>query len=290
MRRTDFSKPGRTKEGAGNTHHRALGNRGVALIIVLLVTALLIALVFEFAYGTRVSLRAAVNFRNSQRAYFLARSGLSFFAKYPQVRDYIPQGEYREVPYISEGDKQVFLRWEDEAGKVDISRVLTNDPIFLRLSNLFSDRKVDQQILNNMALWMTENKVSRFYLLSDLHRFMSDEEFEKVSDALTVSQLTQINVNTASLDVLKTVVPADAAESIHDKRKEQGFTQTSLAEFLTSRGISNLASALTTTSTVFKVDLLATVGGFTRHIETIVNVSPGGGSNAGYTVKYWREL
>ena len=55
-----------------------MNERGVALLIVLLVTALLLALIFEFAYGTRVSLRAAVNSRDSQRAYFLARSGVNF--------------------------------------------------------------------------------------------------------------------------------------------------------------------------------------------------------------------
>ncbi len=57
-------------------------NRGIALLVVLLVTALLIALIFEFAYGTRVSLRGAVNFRNSQRAYFLARSGVAIFTRF----------------------------------------------------------------------------------------------------------------------------------------------------------------------------------------------------------------
>ena len=57
-------------------------DRGVALIIVLLVTALLIALIFEFAYGTRISLRATVNFRNSQRAYYLARSGVNFVGRF----------------------------------------------------------------------------------------------------------------------------------------------------------------------------------------------------------------
>ena len=50
-----------------NVQIRRCNERGVALIIVLLVTALLIALIFEFAYGTRISLRAAVNFRDSQR-------------------------------------------------------------------------------------------------------------------------------------------------------------------------------------------------------------------------------
>ena len=62
------------KRGHGRSR---LNEHGVALIIVLLVTALLIALIFEFTYGTRVSLRAAVNYRNSERAHYLARSGVN---------------------------------------------------------------------------------------------------------------------------------------------------------------------------------------------------------------------
>src|SRR5512147_2488161 len=78
--------------------------RGVALIIVLLVTALLIALIFEFAYGTRISLRAAVNYRDSQRAYFLARSGVFLFGKFkdlPELAGILPrQGEWAENPLV----------------------------------------------------------------------------------------------------------------------------------------------------------------------------------------------
>jgi type II secretory pathway component PulK len=265
----------------------------VALIIVLLVTALLIALIFEFAYGTRVSLRAAANFRNSQRAYFLARSGLSFFAKYPELREIIPQGEYQPLPYVSEGDKLLEVRWEDESGKIDISQVLANDPRFNWQTNLFFVRGVNQKILNDISLWMTENRVNRFYLLSELHRFMRDEEFNKVQDALAMSQLTQVNVNTASKDVLKSVFQSagyspGAVESIAEKRTEKAFDQTTLADYLRLNNLGNLSSALTSTSNVFKVDLRATVGGYTRYIEAVVKLDSASGP--GYKVNYWRSL
>jgi type II secretory pathway component PulK len=271
-------------------HQQALNNRGVALIIVLLVTALLIALIFEFAYGTRVSLRAAVNFRNSQRAYFLARSGLSFFAKYPELRKYIPQGECLPVPYVSEGDRELTLCWEDESGKIDISQVNQND---LRLTNLFDIRGVDTNILNQISMWMSNN-YRKFYLLSELHQFMSDEEFGKVQDALWVSQsllpMTKININTASEDVLRSVCRSKgytdgAAKNIIESRTTEPFTDANLGPFLTNNNLGNLTSAVTTTSSDFKVDLFATVGGYTRHIEAIVKLS-----GPTYSVSYWREL
>jgi hypothetical protein len=256
---------------------------------VLLITALLIALIFEFAYGTRVSLRAAANFRNSQRAYFLARSGFGVFAKFPELIGYIPQGEWGVVPYVSEGDRELKVRWEDESGKLDISRVIATptDPGFNRLVPLFFNRGVNQKVLNDISDWMTAKHVNRFYLLSDLHQFMSDEEFGKVQDALTVSQLTKINVNTASVDVLKSVFPNNVgkAAEIAEKRKTEPFTDSMLTAYLNANGLSNLASGLTTTSNVFKVSSYATVGGYTKQIDAIITL---GGSR--YTVNYWRAL
>lgn len=268
---------------------RVSNNRGVALIIVLLVTALLIALIFEFAYGTRVSLRAAANFRNSQRAYFLARSGFGVFAKFPQLRDFILQGEWGVVPYVSEGDRELKVLWEDESGKLDISRVIATptDPGFNRLVQLFTNRGVNQKVLNDISDWMTANHVNRFYLLSDLHQFMSDEEFGKVQDALSVSQLTKINVNTASVDVLKSVFPNNVgrAAEITEKRQTGPFTDGTLTTYLNANGLSSLASGLTTSSNVFKVSSFATVGGYTKQIEAIITL---GGT--GFTPNYWRAL
>jgi type II secretory pathway component PulK len=261
----------------------------VALIIVLLVTALLIALIFEFAYGTRVSLRAAVNFRNSQRAYFLARSGLGFFAKYRELWASIPQGECQPLPYVSEGDRILSLCWEDESGKIDISRVIQTDRImFPRLTNLFDIRGVDQNILSQIGTWMINNQRNRFYLLSELHQFISDEDFGKVQDALTMSQTAKINVNTASADVLKSVCRSagytDAtAINIVERRTAEPFTEATLVTYIASLG--NLSPILTTTSSDFKVNLIAEVGGYKRHIETIVTLN-----GPTYTVNYWREL
>lgn len=273
-------------------NQRGLGNRGVALIIVLLVTALLIALIFEFAYGTRVSLRAAVNFRNSQRAYFLARSGLGFFAKYRELWASIPQGECQPLPYVSEGDRILSLCWEDESGKIDISRVIQTDRImFPRLTNLFDIRGVDQNILSQISTWMINNQRNRFYRLSELHQFISDEEFGKVQDALTMSQTTRINVNTASEDVLKSVCRSagytDAtAINIAERRKTaEPFTDATLLTYINVNSLGNLSTILTTTSSDFKVNLIAEVGGYKRRIETIVTLN-----GPTYTVNYWREL
>src|SRR5512135_1441071 len=87
-------------------------NRGIALLIVLLVTALLIALVFEFAYATRISLNSAMNYRDGERAYFLALTGINAFkASGQNLRDMFPAGQWQPVPLMTDTDTQIMLKW-----------------------------------------------------------------------------------------------------------------------------------------------------------------------------------
>ena len=149
-----------------NEHRRTRNERGVALIIVLLVTALLIALIFEFAYGTRISLRAAVNFRDSQRAYYLARSGVTFAGlllgdnlKKGKLQDNIEQLDWQVVPITTgSNDTELRVRWEDESGKINITNVIKGNDTYNRLVILFTNRDVNQEILDRISAWMIEEK------------------------------------------------------------------------------------------------------------------------------------
>jgi type II secretory pathway component PulK len=245
-------------------------SRGVALIIVLFVTALLIAVIFEFAYGTRVSFRSAVNFRDSQRAYFLARSAFGVFVKYPELRDYIAQGEWGDIPIVSGGDTALRARWEDEAGKIYIKGLLPGSPPYTWLTELFRIQGVSQEILNKMA----DMSNPQILLVTDLHRYMGDEDYNKVAPFVTVysnpSSLQKININTAPEEVLSSVITARGItgitpSSIISKRKDQPYAASDLT------GI-NLTD-FTATSTVFKVYSFATAGGYTKQIEAVIDLS-----------------
>jgi type II secretory pathway component PulK len=271
-----------------------LGNRGVALLLVLLVTALLIALIFEFAYGTRVSLRAAVNFRDSQRAYFLARSGVYVFAKSKDLRDSIPQGEWSVVPIVSAGDTELRLRWEDELGKIYAADVKTNRVTYSMLQALFENRSIDLAVLDRMT--DTTSTIGKLGLLTGLHQFMSDEEYDKVKDYLTVTQVQgitslqtqarKININTAPLEVLQSLCKGlgkddSVASLIISRRDSNPFTSTS--EIVNMPGMDPLvASYLDVTSNIYKIYAYATVGGYTKQIEAIVDLTKN-------SPLYWRE-
>jgi type II secretory pathway component PulK len=284
---------------------RRRNDRGVALLIVLLVTALLIALIFEFSYATRISLNNAINFRDSQRAYFLARSGIFAFIKYGKpLRELIPQGEWGIVPMISDADTEVRVKWEDESGKIKINDIRKDTasadprsnpgPTLILVRSLFETVKgIDTAVIDRIA--DPQIDISNLALLSGLHQYMSDEEYNRVYESLTVAFVSQgkvtINVNTASADVLRSFGLNDLdVKRIITERQTTPYTDTDLTSTgrlspiignIQIKG-QNLSTFLTTRSTEFyRLFAYATVGGYTKQIEAIVN---------GNTFSYWRSL
>jgi type II secretory pathway component PulK len=271
-------------------------DRGVALLIVLLVTALLLALVFEFAYATRVSVRAAANFRDSQRAYFLARSGVNFVGKVlvddlqqKRLQDNLEQKEWQVVPVISAGDAELRVRWEDEAGKLNIAENL-------QVRNLFTVMQVDQRVAERIAERVAER--GKFFFLSELHEVMDDEEYNKVINYITTftAQQTPVSINTAPLKVLQTrfisaAAGADTdAESIAEdcirKRISKPFESSKdIADFLEYRNIVPSNVNAKETSDYFRIHSHATVGEYTRQVEAVIHRTA-----TGFTVLSWRSL
>lgn len=270
--------------------------RGVALLIVLLVTALLIALIFEFAYATRVSLNGAVNFRDSQRAYFLARSGVNAFIKFnnkiEDLKKLVPQGEWSVVPMISGGDTQLRIKWEDETGKIMITDIKT-DPFTQNIvKTLFENKDIDLSVYDRMV--DPTSNINNLSLLTGLHQYMSDEDYNKVSNCFSVIPLSQrgtinININTASADVLEALgITPGSAQQVIEERSQNPYTLSTVPDSVKTAkvpwGSTMLAySYLTDHSSIYKVYTYATVGGYTKQIEAIINMDKA-------QILYWRAL
>ena len=256
-------------------------NRGVALLIVLLVTALLIALIFEFSYATRISLNSAVNFRNSQRAYFLARSGIKALIKYKDTLN-IPHDEWTVVPFINGEDTRVLVKWEDETGKIGFTDVKGNTVTQAVLQALFENKQIDISSVYNR---MTDPTSNIFYtsLLSELHQYMSDEDYIKIANDLTVSTWHNININTASRDVLQSLgISSGAIDLIMQNRQNAPYKEVP-SDLIGAIMINklNVTTLLTTNSSnIYTVHCNATVGGYTKEAVAIVGSNP----------PYWREL
>ncbi|MDH4163727.1 MAG: general secretion pathway protein GspK [Nitrospirota bacterium] len=258
-------------------------DRGVALLITLLVTTLLLALVFEFAYGTRVSLRAAANFRDSQRAYFLARSGVRIFTKYKDLKEMIPQGEWGVVPEVSQGDTEVKVMWEDEAGKIGFTDVKSNPVTQTVLRSFLEDvKKIDTTVFDRMV--DPASTINFTILLQELRQYMSDEEYGKVANALTVGKWSNININTASADVLQSIgISQGAVDIIVQNRQRTPYTSVPgeiIGDNIKINNVNAVNYLTTKSNNIYTVHCIATVGGYSKEAVAII----------GSQIPYWRIL
>ncbi|MFA5073831.1 MAG: helix-hairpin-helix domain-containing protein [Nitrospirota bacterium] len=268
---------------------RVKQKKGIALITVLLITALLLALIVEFAYGTRISLQSAVNYRDSRRAYYLAKSGIAYFSQnFETIKKYIPQGEWRIVPMISGGDTEVKLQWEDEAGKIYIKDIGTNPDRRQILDNLLDILSVDTEMIRRIM--DNSEFISKISFLSELHAVINDETYKKIYRFITVGNVNKIDINTASAEVLQSLgITSDGAKHIIEERRKNNINAGSIPSLYGIAGTmvpglnKPATTFLTDTSSFITVIAYTTVGTYSKRIEAVI--LPGT-----TTISYWKAL
>lgn len=107
--------------------------RGMALLLVLLVVVLLTTLVTELAFSTLVDLRLAETFRDSTRAYYLAKGGINagsmLLRKDRNRHDSFDESWHRGVTDYPVGEGTVTVRIDDLGGKLAVNAlVVGNNP------------------------------------------------------------------------------------------------------------------------------------------------------------------
>ncbi|MFZ5874972.1 MAG: type II secretion system minor pseudopilin GspK [Nitrospirota bacterium] len=200
------------------------GQRGLALVLTLLVLVLLVTAVLEFDRSTRTSIRAAGNFRDGMKAFHLATSGVAAaqavlrddLQKKPTVDDLTELWATPYPPYPV-GDGTVALAIQDEGGKLNINALVTtngevpkDDYVRQELRALFTLKEFDPDVVDAIVDWLDWNDIpeprgaegayyqgldrpyaSRNYwidTLSELHlvKGVTDEVFRAISSYLTV--------------------------------------------------------------------------------------------------------
>jgi len=134
--------------------HGRKRERGMALLIVLLVVTLLSVLLVEFAFSTLVELRLTETFRDSTQAYYLAKGGINAGSmllkedrnQYDAHSELWGQG-FSNYP-VGDGGF-ITIRISDLAGKLAINRLVDgNNPQTVmvdRFYRLFSPLGLDRQ-------------------------------------------------------------------------------------------------------------------------------------------------
>lgn len=104
--------------------------RGMVLLLVLLVIALLATLLIEFSYATLVDLRLAETFRDSTRATYLARGGIVVgqVLRQEDVNGYdaLSENWAQGVPGYPVADGLLSVDMEDLGGRIDLNRLVTS--------------------------------------------------------------------------------------------------------------------------------------------------------------------
>lgn len=217
--------------------------KGMVLLLVLVVVALLAGLVSEFSFSSLIDLRLAETYRDSTRAYYLARGGVRAAQMILQEdrNNYDARSEMwgRGVANFPVGDGIITVDIKDQDGLLDINALVTgNNPQpeqQARFLRLFTDLGLDQpqNLVAALIDWLDSGDEvynhngavgaeSSYYLrlnppyqarngkissLTELAlvRGFTKEVIDKIRPYVTVYGSMQVNLNTAPAEVISTL-------------------------------------------------------------------------------------
>ncbi len=294
--------------------------KGFALIITLLVTAVIIAAVTELVYGIYISVTNTNNFKNSQKASLLARAGVDMAnAGLEEMRKLNPymtmDKEGLSFAYEKE-EGNIEIRGFDEQGKVSLRIVYPNTGVsneklydnYVRLLKLLDE---DDAAADTLSDWLDMDDEPRrsgaewgdyYQRLTHPYKPRNDypdslEEtlmikgytprlYRKISPFVTVYTDGLININTASKEVLMSLsdeITESLAQNIIAYRKETPFKDKS--DIMKVDGFGTLGFGLqdkiTVQGSIFRIYSKAKVEDSVREVEAVVQI--------GGRVIYWRE-
>ena len=242
--------------------HLLKNERGMVLLIVLLVVALLVTITVEFAFSTLVDLRLAETYRDTTRATYLAKGGVRvgriILQEDGNGYDGLDETWAQGIENYPVADGTVSIRVEDLGGRLDLNRLVTAqgniDPLFrdryLRLLELL-EADDPETLTDSLIDWLDTDSDNEPAGAEDYYYRSQPEPYNCKNGPLDnleelnlikgynrklVQSLVphvsaygsaKININTASLEVLQSVaaeMDRSTTELILDARNKQPFT------------------------------------------------------------------
>jgi len=236
-------------------------NKGIALVITLLVVALLVTMVVEMNYISRIGLALAENRGNLKKAFWLAKSGIAVGKmllkqdKFESIVDDLNEAWAFPFPPTPIGDGVVKLSITDEERKININEMVRdgkwlNTRMVDMVKRLFLSFDLDENLIDGIIDWLdsddnprangAENsyynsldppyncKNGQMNSISELKMIygITPEIFSKIAPYLTVKSSGKININTASFTVLTCLhneISEGVAEEIIRFREKSPF-------------------------------------------------------------------
>ena len=311
------SPQGTTRDSGFTVHgSRFTNNRGMALVLTLLVVAILTALVVEFAYGVYVSTSALHNWETSQKLSVAARSAVKLGSRLISENNALhPSYTYPGLFEISQKipfedlDGTISIRIEDENAKFNVNTLghpylgfdKDKDPYksFVRLLNALN---LNTDIADRISYWISSStdhrphnggsatknanldSVDELLLIPGIDR----EGYERLRPYVTIYSDNTININSADSPVLMSLsdsMTREMADTIITYRANAPFEDPSDITRLPGFGPAGtgLLGPIVVRGTAFHVIATAESGGIRRIIESVLDGS-------GKIVNYWKEI
>jgi general secretion pathway protein K len=292
--------------------------KGMALVIVLLVMAIMTAMVVEFASATYTANASLYNWKEAQNLSLAARSGINLASKvasdnYERYSYTYPGTVVVPVPNVLENfEGNVMVKVEDENAKFNLNSIVLpngtlNKTAYESFKRLLINQGLDEIIADKIADWINRNRKTGFGILEvsakssymnsvdELWLIADSKACEKLVPLVTVYGVgavyaNVININTASAPVLMAIDDAMTsvlAERIVNYRSIEPFKNTSdiikVAGFEGKLGQS-LMGKIAVKASNYRITSVASQDRLKRIIECVVENSGGG-----FTVRYWQE-
>jgi general secretion pathway protein K len=294
--------------------------KGMAVVLTLLIMAMITAMVVEFVYGVYTTNAGLYNWREAQKLSLAAKSGISLTTKIISENQNrysytYPGSVEMPVENILKGfSGKVVIRVVDENGKFNLNSLIwpngtTNETAFNSFIRLLKNLNLDENIAYRVADWIdrdleprrrdSEEGAKNDYLDSVdellLVKGIDSQAYDKLSPLVTVYGIEQgynnlININTASRAIIMSLddnITEALAERVINYRALEPFNGVSdlvrVAGFEGPLGQS-LMNKITVKASNFRITSVAEEDRIKRVIECVIVVK-----GDAFLIGYWQE-
>lgn len=300
------------------------GNRGFALVLTLVVTALMVAITAELIHQVYVDTSLSRGFRDGQQASLLAESGITAGVKYLKFR--FPNSEKYStlVDPLKQEDEvgTIEIKVTEESGKINLNLLAGPNGVFdpdtyAALKRLGKQLGIPDDVWNALADWLDSNdspqsggaESAYYQTLKSPYRArngqlrtvdelslvkgFTPEIIAKLKPFVTVhsDQAAQkININTAPPEVIAALsdgINDDMAKRIIAQRRIKPFSTVGELDQVPGGAavVSDVTKVATCKATVFRIISQAQVKDSARTVEAVVLLN----SEKSEKVLSWQE-
>ncbi|MFC1855926.1 type II secretion system minor pseudopilin GspK [Thermodesulfobacteriota bacterium] len=279
--------------------------RGMILLLTILITAVLTATVVEYNYDANLNVDIAENYKNKMKASYLAKSGIRFVKVYlsSDLEGFIAEGfsDYKQLFYgkpIPVGSGFISITLKSEEGKINLNKIVSSEIVRDQFITLIEGLEIDASIYYSIVDWIDKDddvfenagaeslyyetlqnpyqcKNAKLESMEELRliKGIDDEVYKKLKDNCTIYSNGLININEASKDVLMSLsedmTEFDVNKIIEDRKEEGEYESIDELSYL-GELYNDIKKKITTESKSYKITSVGIVDEISYKITNVV--------------------